>query len=144
MPSPTITSEIRLPADKDNSPAYIQSRGKNENGKTGSAASSWSAVFMSKPPPPSLCTDHREPSKELRVNKPGPSKGKTFHLCARRSGLGVIKAVMRDYEKSTTSTNAISSYGRCYASCFCRFLWHGGCSESRGGYCCVTLDDAQA
>jgi AP endonuclease-2 len=90
---PTITSEIRLPADKDNSPTThsSQSREKNENGKTGrTASSSWSAVFMPKPPPP-LCTVHREPSKEFRVNKPGPNKGKTFYLCARPVGPGYDK-----------------------------------------------------
>jgi AP endonuclease 2 len=96
MPLPTITSEIRLPADKDNnSPTtYSQSREKkkkNEDGKTGSAASSsWSAVFMPKPPPP-LCTVHQEPTKEFRVNKPGPNKGKTFYLCARPVGPGYDK-----------------------------------------------------
>jgi AP endonuclease-2 len=97
MPLPTITSEIRLPADKDNnSPTtYSQSREKkkNENGKTaGSAASpsSWSALFMPKPPPP-LCTVHQEPAKEFRVNKPGPNKGKTFYLCARPVGPGYDK-----------------------------------------------------
>jgi AP endonuclease-2 len=93
MPMPTITSEIRLPVDKanNNPTTYSQSREKNENGKTGSSASSsWSAVFMPKPPPP-LCTVHREPSKEFRVNKPGPNKGKTFYLCARPVGPGYDK-----------------------------------------------------
>jgi len=91
MPLPTITSEIRLPADKDNGPAYSQSREKkNGNGKTGSAAFSWSTVFMPKPPPP-LCTIHREPAKEFRVNKRGPNKGKTFYLCARPVGPGYDK-----------------------------------------------------
>ncbi|KAF8493159.1 hypothetical protein F5888DRAFT_1891406 [Russula emetica] len=53
IPLPTNTSEIRFPADKDNTPAYSQSQEKkNENEKTGSAASSWSAVFMPKPRPP--------------------------------------------------------------------------------------------
>ncbi|KAF8493165.1 hypothetical protein F5888DRAFT_1724706 [Russula emetica] len=67
IPLPTNTSEIRFPADKDNTPAYSQSQEKkNENEKTGSAASSWSA-----------------PAKEFRVNIPGPNKGKTFYLCAR-------------------------------------------------------------
>jgi len=45
---------------------------------------------MPKPPPP-LCTVHREPSKEFRVNKPGPNKGKTFYLCARPVGPGYDK-----------------------------------------------------
>jgi AP endonuclease 2 len=98
MPLPTITSEIRLPRDKDNNrSAYSQSQEKkrNENGKTGSAASSsspssWSAVFVPKPPPP-LCTVHQEPTKEFRVNKPGPNKGKAFYLCARPVGPGYDK-----------------------------------------------------
>jgi AP endonuclease 2 len=93
MPLPTITSEIRLPADKDSSSTtHSQSREKkNENGKTGKAASSsWSALFMPKPPPP-LCTVHQEPSKEFRVNKPGPNKGKAFYLCARPVGPGYDK-----------------------------------------------------
>ena len=92
-PLPTITSEIRLPADKDNSRiTHSQSPDKkNGNGKTGSgASSSWSAVFVPKPPPP-LCTVHREPSKEFRVNKPGPNKGKAFYLCARPVGPGYDK-----------------------------------------------------
>ena len=95
MPLPTITSEIRLPADKDNGRKASQNREKekekkNANGKTGSAASSWSAVFVPKPPPP-LCTVHREPAKEFRVNKPGPNKGKAFYLCARPVGPGYDK-----------------------------------------------------
>ena len=93
MPLPTITSEIRLPADRDSrSTTHGQSREKkNENGKTGSAtSSSWSALFMPKPPPP-LCTVHQEPSKEFRVNKPGPNKGKAFYLCARPVGPGYDK-----------------------------------------------------
>ena len=104
MSLPTITSKIRLPADKDNgSTTSSQSRDKkNENGKTGSAASSWSAVFMPKPPPP-LCLVHQEPAKEFRVNKPGPNKGKKFTSVRGRSGLGMIKAVMRDDEKKSTT-----------------------------------------
>jgi len=45
---------------------------------------------MPKPPPP-LCAVHREPTKEFRVNKPGPNKGKTFYLCARPVGPGYDK-----------------------------------------------------
>ncbi|KAF8493169.1 hypothetical protein F5888DRAFT_1591341, partial [Russula emetica] len=40
---------------------------------------------------PPLCTVHREPAKEFRVNKCGPNKGKTFYLCARPVGLGYDK-----------------------------------------------------
>jgi len=43
------------------------------------------------PIPPPLCTVHREPAKEFRVNKPGPNKGKTFYLCARPVGPGYDK-----------------------------------------------------
>ena len=90
-PLPTITSEIRLPADNNNSPTSSRSSRENENGngKAGGAASSWSAVFMPIPPP--LCTVHQEPAKEFRVNKPGPNKGKTFYLCARPVGPGYDK-----------------------------------------------------
>ena len=93
---PSVTSEIRppirLPEKKGNSSITpSQSREKSENGKTGSAASSsWSALFVPKPPPP-LCTVHQEPSKEFRVNKPGPNKGKAFYLCARPVGPGYDK-----------------------------------------------------
>ncbi len=94
MPLSTITSEIRLPADNDNNnnnnSTSSQSRKKNENGKAGNAASSCFAVFMPKPPP-TLCTVHREPAKEFRVNKPGPNKGRTFYLCARPVGPGYDK-----------------------------------------------------
>jgi AP endonuclease 2 len=81
MPSslPTITSEIRL-----------QGKGKeNENGKAGTGAASWSALFTPTPSP--LCNVHREPAKEWRVNKPGPNKGKTFFLCSRPVGPGYDK-----------------------------------------------------
>jgi len=30
-----------------------------------------------------LCTVHREPTKELTVNKPGLNKGKKFYVCSR-------------------------------------------------------------
>jgi AP endonuclease-2 len=91
-PLPTITSEIRLPPDNNNNkPTSSQGSRENgnRNGKVGGAASSWSAVFMPIPPP--LCTVHREPTKEFRVNKPGPNKGKTFYLCARPVGPGYDK-----------------------------------------------------
>ncbi|KAI0286050.1 Endonuclease/exonuclease/phosphatase [Russula aff. rugulosa BPL654] len=47
------------------------------------------AVHAQTPPP--LCTVHQEPSKEFRVNKPGPNKGKAFYLCARPVGPGYDK-----------------------------------------------------
>ena len=41
------------------------------------------------------------------MKKTGFNKGKTFYLCAQL--MGMIMAVMRDYEKkSTTSPNAVS------------------------------------
>jgi AP endonuclease-2 len=98
MPSslPTITSEIRLPADNTNTgnctSSSSQGKGKeNENGKTGACAgaTSWSALFTPTPSP--LCNVHREPAKEWRVNKPGPNKGKAFFLCSRPVGPGYDK-----------------------------------------------------
>ena len=89
---PIITSEIRLPSD---TPPTNSQCSENENGTTttGTAAartgSSWSALFTPIPVP--LCTVHREPAKEWRVNKPGPNKGKTFYLCARPVGPGYDK-----------------------------------------------------
>ena len=85
---PTITSEIRLPPD---SPSSGQSQGKEseKNGKACGGTASWSALFTPIPPP--LCTVHQEPTKEWRVNKPGPNKGKTFYLCARPVGPGYDK-----------------------------------------------------
>jgi len=96
MPSslPTITSEIRLPADNTSNGTSSFSQGKvkvkeNEYGKTGAGAASWSALFTPTPSP--LCNVHREPAKEWRVNKPGPNKGKTFFLCSRPVGPGYDK-----------------------------------------------------
>ncbi|KAH9992710.1 Endonuclease/exonuclease/phosphatase [Russula compacta] len=87
---PIITSEIRLPPDGPSS-GQSQSQGKeNErNGKAGGGTASWSALFTPIPPP--LCTVHQEPTKEWRVNKPGPNKGRTFYLCARPVGPGYDK-----------------------------------------------------
>ncbi|KAI0272375.1 Endonuclease/exonuclease/phosphatase [Gloeopeniophorella convolvens] len=50
------------------------------------AAASWSALFTRMPPP--LCTVHNEPTKEFRVNRPGPNKGRAFYVCARPVGPG--------------------------------------------------------
>jgi AP endonuclease-2 len=84
---PTITSDIRLPAENNASSSSGQSKENEKNGKTGPA--SWSALFTPIPPP--LCSVHREPAKEFRVNKPGPNKGKTFFLCSRPVGPGYDK-----------------------------------------------------
>jgi AP endonuclease-2 len=91
MPSslPTITTDIRLPADsRSSSSSSSQSQGReSENGKAGVAP--WSELFTPITPP--LCSVHREPTKEFRVNKPGPNKGKTFFLCSRPVGPGYDK-----------------------------------------------------
>ncbi|KAI9464803.1 DNase I-like protein [Russula earlei] len=84
---PTLTSEIRLPAE-DGFPSAGQSKENGIGGKAGGAAS-WSMLFAPIQPP--LCTVHREPTKEFRVNKPGPNRGKTFFLCARPVGPGYDK-----------------------------------------------------
>jgi AP endonuclease 2 len=80
---PTTTSEIRL---SPGTPSTSQGK-ESENGTM--SVASWSALFTPIPPP--LCTVHREPAKEWRVNKPGPNKGKTFYLCARPVGPGYDK-----------------------------------------------------
>ncbi|ETW79157.1 hypothetical protein HETIRDRAFT_50142 [Heterobasidion irregulare TC 32-1] len=41
----------------------------------------WASLFAPVAPP--KCAAHGEPAKELRVNKPGPNKGKTFYTCSR-------------------------------------------------------------
>lgn len=46
-----------------------------------STTASWSTIMAPLVAP--LCTVHREPSKELTVNKPGPNKGKKFYVCSR-------------------------------------------------------------
>jgi AP endonuclease 2 len=81
---PTITSEIRLPADSSNGTTTSSSQG---NGKAGT--SSWSVLFSPTPQP--HCNVHNEPAKEWRVNKPGPNKGKAFFLCSRPVGPGYDK-----------------------------------------------------
>ncbi len=134
QPLPTITSEIRLPADKDNTPTSSQSKEKKkkkENGKasgTGNVASSWSAVFVPKPPPP-LCTVHQEPAKEFRVNKPGPNKGKTFYLCARPVGPGYDKGRLErlreevDHQYKCNFAFALYHYCPCIIYC-CPYHHH--------------------
>ena len=84
---PTITADIRLPAENNTSSSPGQGKENEKNGKTGPA--SWSALFTPIAPP--LCSVHREPAKEFRVNKPGPNKGKTFFLCSRPVGPGYDK-----------------------------------------------------
>ncbi|KAH9066513.1 Endonuclease/exonuclease/phosphatase [Lactarius vividus] len=81
-PLPTLTSEIRPPPD-------TASQGSKENETNTKRRASWSALFTPVPPP--LCTVHGEPTKEHRVNKPGPNKGRTFYLCARPVGPGYDK-----------------------------------------------------
>jgi AP endonuclease 2 len=92
-PFPTITSEIRLPAEDSSSSSSSFSQGKendnNEGSNAGGGVTSWSALFTPIPPP--LCTIHGEPAKEFRVNKPGPNKGRKFYLCARPVGPGYDK-----------------------------------------------------
>ena len=46
-----------------------------------STAASWSTIMAPLVAP--LCTVHREPTKELTVNKPGLNKGKKFYVCSR-------------------------------------------------------------
>lgn len=49
--------------------------------QTGKKASTWDQLFAPVKPP--LCNVHGEPTQLLKVNKPGPNKGKTFFVCSR-------------------------------------------------------------
>ena len=50
-------------------------------GTSQKSKSAWSALFAPVEPP--RCIVHDEPTKQYRVNKPGPNKGKTFFVCSR-------------------------------------------------------------
>jgi len=41
----------------------------------------WKSIL--RPPEPPRCGVHNEAAKELRVNKPGPNKGRAFWICSR-------------------------------------------------------------
>ena len=58
---------------------YSGSSSQSKSSK--STAASWSTIMAPLVAP--LCTVHREPTKELTVNKPGPNKGKKFYVCSR-------------------------------------------------------------
>lgn len=76
-----LSQETNAPSQ---SSATLGSQGKDPvQGKA------WSALFARVQPP--KCTVHGEPAKELRVNKPGPNKGKVFYTCARPVGPGYDK-----------------------------------------------------
>ncbi|PCH36272.1 DNase I-like protein [Wolfiporia cocos MD-104 SS10] len=62
----------------------ITSSTAQEDGKR-----AWSSIFAPVRPP--LCTVHKEPTRLLKVNKPGPNKGKTFYACSRPVGPGYDK-----------------------------------------------------
>ena len=47
----------------------------------GKSTTTWSQVFARIEPP--RCSVHGEPTIELKVNKPGPNKGKDFFICSR-------------------------------------------------------------
>ncbi|THH17846.1 hypothetical protein EW146_g3051 [Bondarzewia mesenterica] len=64
-----------------------QGQASTSSSKTTDAA--WSTLFAPVPPP--KCVVHGEPARELRVNKPGPNKGKAFFICSRPVGPGYDK-----------------------------------------------------
>lgn len=71
---PTPSSPLSL-----RQPGSSQPNGNGNDGE--SSKDAWSTLF--KPLKPPKCIVHGEPTKELRVNKPGPNKGKTFFICSR-------------------------------------------------------------
>ncbi|KAI0314600.1 Endonuclease/exonuclease/phosphatase [Amylostereum chailletii] len=65
----------------------VASQGKSQ--ETTQNKDAWSTLFTPLKPP--ICAVHGEPTKEFRVNKPGPNKGKVFYVCARPVGPGYDK-----------------------------------------------------
>jgi len=82
-----VESDYQLAYSLDSSSQTTQSSLSNRSGSSSqsksnkSTAASWSTIMAPLVAP--LCTVHREPAKELTVNKPGPNKGKKFYVCSR-------------------------------------------------------------
>ena len=80
-------SDSQLSCSLDSSSQTTQTSISNRSGSSSqpksskSTAASWSTIMAPLVAP--LCTVHREPTKELTVNKPGPNKGKKFYVCSR-------------------------------------------------------------
>lgn len=60
------------------------STSSSQGARTASSSSSSSWAKMLTPVRAPLCTAHGEPTKEYKVNKSGPNKGKMFFLCSRQ------------------------------------------------------------
>ena len=82
-----LESDYQLARSLDSSSQSTQASSTNHSGSSSrsksnkSTAASWSMIMAPLVAP--LCTVHREPAKELTVNKPGPNKGKKFYVCSR-------------------------------------------------------------
>lgn len=82
-----LDSDYQLFPSLDSSSQTTQTSLSNRSGSSSQpksskpAAASWSTIMAPLVAP--LCTVHREPTKELTVNKPGPNKGKKFYVCSR-------------------------------------------------------------
>ena len=82
-----LESDYQLARSLDSSSQTTQTSLSNRSGSSSqsksnkSTAASWSTIMAPLVAP--LCTVHREPAKELTVNKTGPNKGKKFYVCSR-------------------------------------------------------------
>lgn len=82
-----LESDSQLSHSLDLSSQTTQTSVSNRSGSSSqsesskSTAASWSTIMAPLVAP--LCTVHRELTKELTVNKPGPNKGKKFYVCSR-------------------------------------------------------------
>lgn len=71
------------------SPASPQQSGNSKGKDTTQSKQAWSTLLAPLQPP--MCHDHYEPTKELKVTKNGPNKGKKFFICSRPVGPGYDK-----------------------------------------------------
>lgn len=86
-----LESDSQLSLSLDSYSQTTQTSISNHSGSSSqsksskSTAASWSTIMAPLVAP--LCAVHREPAKELTVNKPGPNKGKKFYVCSRFAAL---------------------------------------------------------
>ena len=74
-----------------------RSASSSQSKSSKSTAASWSTIMAPLVAP--LCTVHREPAKELTVNKTGPNKGKKFYVCSRF--VACLVSLLRDFAMLT-------------------------------------------
>ncbi|TFY71284.1 hypothetical protein EVG20_g1729 [Dentipellis fragilis] len=86
-----IEADLRLAQELSASqtPSELESISSSQGKDASQSKDAWSTLFARVPPP--NCIVHGEPTKEYRVNKPGPNKGKVFYTCSRPVGPGYDK-----------------------------------------------------